>query len=214
MKTRNLLSALTVTACLFAGSAHATIVYQVDRIIGNGSVTGTITTDGTLGNLGFGTYYIDPQGSPEYVESNIIGFSLLLSDGSGSSSVYGFKPWTNQYSTSGTGSFWATPSSLLFDFTGTGFALFQDGSPSNLGYGGPEWTIFGGVETVYTGPNVTELSTIGEYVDIYKARVQSRFWSSEAIIGSVYTSVTEPGSLVLLALGLAGMGCTRRMKQG
>ncbi len=51
-----LLSAALGTMLLGAEAASANIVYNVDRTVGMGSVTGTITTDGNTGTLGLGDF--------------------------------------------------------------------------------------------------------------------------------------------------------------
>jgi hypothetical protein len=58
-KTRRnglLLSAALGTMLLGGEAALANIVYNVDRTVGMGSVTGTITTDGNTGTLGLGDF--------------------------------------------------------------------------------------------------------------------------------------------------------------
>ena len=211
MKTRNLLSALTITASLFAGSAHASIIYHVDRTIGNGSVIGTITTDGKLGNL-ITRDCLEHGGAPDCLpRSNIIAWDLLLNDGVDSftinqdNSIY-FNA-ISPYSTN----FWATPNSLLYDFTSPGFDWFSYASEASLGYESPDWQLWEGHESVYAGPAVWDTSFTFED---YYAQTQTQQRGTEVIIGSVVTSVPEPDSLILLALGLASIGCTRRIKQG
>jgi len=69
MKTK-LSVALAAAGCALAlsvGAARASVVYGVDLSVGAGSVTGTITTDGTTGTLSSG---------------NITAWNLKLSDGS------------------------------------------------------------------------------------------------------------------------------------
>ena len=44
----------TVFLAMIAATANGAIIYNVDRVIGDGTVTGTITTDGTMGVLGAG----------------------------------------------------------------------------------------------------------------------------------------------------------------
>ena len=50
-KSSVILGAALVSTLLSAGTALADITYLVDQTIGNGGVTGTITTDGTIGTL-------------------------------------------------------------------------------------------------------------------------------------------------------------------
>lgn len=57
-KAARVLSALGLAAALGAAAttAQAAIIYQVDRTIGAGTLTGYIETDGTLGAIGVGNF--------------------------------------------------------------------------------------------------------------------------------------------------------------
>lgn len=206
MKTRNLIAAFSLAAGMLSGPTHAAIVYHVDRVIGDGFVTGTITTDGTLGNLSTGSYSIDPEGNETYLPSNIIGLDLVFNDGVSTYSGETFL-WDSM---NGNPNFWATPNSLLYDFTAPGSILFLWGD-YNYGYGGPFWELAQGGETVFAeAPEWSWPGDTSDYDEMYNARRQYRSWSSEVIIASV----PEPGALALLVFGLAGVCVVRKLKRG
>ena len=74
MKKSRLLGAVcAITLTWFATATSASIIYNVNRTVGAGSVTGTIETDGTIGTL-------DPI-------SNITSWSLTLFDGVDSETI-------------------------------------------------------------------------------------------------------------------------------
>jgi hypothetical protein len=110
----NLLALLSMVAPLAANAMS--ITYDVDRMVGDGSVVGTITTDGTLGVLTSG---------------NITDWVITLSAPNlrgGSPDVIDFATQT-QTNLGGTATT-ATATQLLFDFTlsGTNFFLLVGGS--------------------------------------------------------------------------------------
>lgn len=106
MKTIALLLA-TAGAAVMTTPALAE-VYDVD-ISGNGlSAIGTITTDGTLGVLS---------------AANVTAFGITIDDGDSSFFLDGYG--NAQLDVTGSG-FTATATGLFFDFSGTGYALFQN----------------------------------------------------------------------------------------
>lgn len=190
--------------CLAFSSANATITYQVDRVIGDGFVTGTITTDGTLGNLF--TEVCDYDGCSNAGGRHIIDWDLYLFDGTGSARLgRGDSLWTFGYQPGGS-NFWATPSSLLYDFSSSGFALFQKWEV--VGYGSPYWLLDQGFESLYAGPD--SMSNV-DWDEIHAERNQIRYWPNEQIVGRAITaSVSEPGALSLLLLAVVGVSYRRR----
>jgi hypothetical protein len=120
--------ALTVLLALTTGAQAAPITYNVDLIVGDGSATGSITTNGSLGILSNGA---------------IIDWDLLLDDGITTFTLDGTS--NSERSIVGTGLV-ATSSELTFNFSGAGFVLFQNPSTGSginylcfagVGCGGP-----------------------------------------------------------------------------
>jgi hypothetical protein len=111
--------ALALGVAALCGAAN--ITYNVSLFIGNGSVAGTITTDGTIGVLS---------------RSNFVSWNLGMTDGSFSDGNNGFVTLTNSNSvlTYG-GSVTATAGQLTFNFnTAVGYTAFYQ-SGGNLGTG-------------------------------------------------------------------------------
>ena len=119
---------ITVFLTLCAATANAaTITYDVDRTIGDGSVTGFIETDGTLGDL---------------FAANISDWSLTLTapDPSNPGSVI-----SDTISKSGNDSVFiagslnttpvsATPTQLLYDFSNITFSNIRQGTDTFIGH--------------------------------------------------------------------------------
>ena len=94
-------------------AALANIVYNVDRTVGMGSVTGTITTDGNTGTLGLGDFLawnLTLNGAPVNNTDSVI--------------------WGDPF-----GDVTATATDLYFNFSGsTGDIIFQEGESSGSHY--------------------------------------------------------------------------------
>jgi hypothetical protein len=180
---RYFLAAVLLTIC--ATSANASIIYNVNRTIDAGSVTGFIETDGTLGTLG---------------SANITNWILTITApniGGGTPSVIDFA--TSSASLIGGTAVTATSDQILFDFSPTGAGyMFMAGSDY--------WCLDTGIATC-TGVGV------GEHIGFpdYGGNVaQTTTYSSSTVIATV---VPVPAAVWLFGSGLACLiGAARRNK--
>ena len=176
-----------VAMLLGVGVCSATpITYNVNQTIGLGSVTGTIQTDGTTGVLG---------------APNIIGWNLALNGVGASLNLTNFNSSVFVNGTDVT----ATATNLFFNFgaANDGYLLFE--------------VIFGAGARYYC-----DAATLQNFVCAHGSSVvpQTIFDPSAQFVpqtgnqiigvaGSI-SSVPEPATLSLLALGLVGLGVARR----
>jgi hypothetical protein len=104
---------------MFLGASQAgATVYDVDASVGPGSVSGFIQTDGDTGTLG---------------QADVTGWNLTINDGGASFDLLG--PQAGPSENSGLllegSDLSATPTSLFYNFSGNGFALFQNPHPGS-----------------------------------------------------------------------------------
>jgi hypothetical protein len=87
MKVRSVALSILVSAAMVSPSLLRAdnITYNIDQTVGAGSVTGTITTDGTIGVLNTGGVIDGPVG----FAGNIVGVNLVLSDGTNTEPLSG-----------------------------------------------------------------------------------------------------------------------------
>jgi len=198
MKKSHLLSAVCagVVTLFVSVAANASIIYNVDRIIGDGTVTGSIETDGTLGLL---------------VDANITDWTLTLTapnlDG-GSPDVIFLGSVLGSHLISGSG-FTATTTQLLFDF----------------GLAGEHFVLIGGNDTTQnfwcleTADGACTGNGIGEHMGWpaggfggAQAAAQSVVYTGSIVIAEVQ-SVPVPAAVWLFGSGLLSLvGMARRKK--
>jgi hypothetical protein len=87
MKVRSVALSILVSAAMVSPSLLRAdnITYSIDQTVGAGSVTGTITTDGTIGALNTGGVNDGPVG----FAGNIVAVNLVLSDGTNTGPLSG-----------------------------------------------------------------------------------------------------------------------------
>jgi PEP-CTERM motif len=159
-------------------SSAATITYDVDQMIGVGSVIGTVTTDGTIGTLStanFTAWSLDLNGN---------GASSHISSTDGNAVVVGSGADVT-----------ATATTIFFNFSATdqGFLGFQDGQFSGNNY----WCNAAPSNfACYQGKTVSPFS-------IFASTSQNIPFAGNAVIAG---SVPEPSTWAMMLLGFAGLG--------
>jgi len=178
-----------LVTCVFlmivAASANASIIYNVDRSIGAGTVSGFIETDGTQGVL---------------ATANITDWTLTLTAPNllgGPNTVIDFAAQNNTEIMGN--ALTATATHLLFDFDlpGVNFFILQGALP-NANY----WC----VETALCVGINTTIESIGRNAS--GGPVSQSV--TRAGTARIATAIPEPTTLVLLAFGLAGLRFSRR----
>ncbi len=120
MKIRSVTFSILLSAAMVSPSLLRAdnITYNIDQTVGAGSVTGTITTDGTIGVLNTGGVIDGPVG----FAGNIVAVNLVLSDGTNTEPLSG-----GIFSSVGSDLI-ASATDLTFDFGAPdagGFALYS-----------------------------------------------------------------------------------------
>jgi len=181
MKTK-LSVALAAAGCALAlsvGAARASVVYGVDLSVGAGSVTGTITTDGTTGTLSSG---------------NITAWDLKLSDGS---NTFVLQPSVTSTALIFGNQTSATATGLFFNFGGTGLqSLIFEGS--NVASGQSDAILcFGTTGSCFAG--------VGAGITLTGGPLTNEFTAQSGLV-EIGQAVPLPTALPLFATGLGGLG--------
>ena len=189
MKIRQTIAALAIAlATLSVNSAYASdIVYSVDQIIGPGSVTGTITTDGTIGILS---------------ASDIVGFNLTLNDGSNTANLSSGTVINNRDACCSGGvpnsvDLTASLTNLMFNYSGSDSGYFEIGNSSGA-------ICYTNTSNCWGPTGVGLYSVDGDGRSVYIAQ------SGNQIIATA-VPVPEPSSWALMLLGAGLLGGALRV---
>jgi hypothetical protein len=170
--------AALAAALLAAGSASANITYLVNQAFGDGSVKGTLTTDGTLGGI---------------IAPDFVAWDLTVTGKGGS--TFDLVNGKSGVFTQGSDLF-ATATQITFDFSGgdNGYFLVQESFGNGLHY----WC-----NSTYYGTCNQGKSAVP---DAYNS--PSAVFVNESGVQVIAGGVPEPSTWALMLLGFAGLGYT------
>lgn len=196
----------SLVLCAASSCGAASITYDVNLTVGAASVTGTITTDGTIGVL-------NSLGSP----SNILDWDLVLNDPTvySSGSPCSHLPCTADLGPAVPGEapgedinsgadLSATATQLLFNFSGAdgGYFFFETGNYGAVCFETATNCLspgFGAGESLYIDPNFD-----------FNSDLQFAGLSGTQVLGTSSSAGTpEPSTLALLCAGIALLGFSR-----
>jgi hypothetical protein len=185
MKT--LKSWIAIALFAFSGLASANIIYSFSyAFAAGGSASGTITTDGTIGALS---------------AANVLDWTMNLNGNPGGLfTLHG--PFSgNNSGLQTTGGLVGSLSAITFDFSGGGYALFQNPSPgSGINYLCYASALCG---------NFTNAINMGTNVFGVNTKPQT---GVQVVATARPTNVPEPGTAALLGLGVVAMWRARRKR--
>jgi hypothetical protein len=203
IKASRLVSGVALFSMLLgAGVAGASITYDVNQVIGAGSVIGTITTDGVLGTLVAGDFT-----AWNLVLTGAGGANFTLTNGTSGVEVGNVSDPYNPHA--GTADVTADIHNIYFNFDGGdgGYLGFQQ-APL---YAGQQYWCNASTGQGYdcsVGKSVVPAA----YND---PSSQYAFAGGKQIIASVATGgVPEPTAWALMVVGFAGLGVALRRRRG
>ena len=185
---KNFVAALALVLGGAVSAVAAPVTYAVNHTIGSGSVVGSIETDGTIGTLS---------------TANILNWTLTLSSPNLTSpNPDTFSAAGNIFAMSGT-AFSATVSDLWFDWGANdgSYFFFQNSSNSHA------WCAAAGPSPSCIGESTP---SDGIYFNSAGGWAELSNPSTREAIASATTAVPEPTSVLLVAVALLGLACTRR----
>ena len=193
-----LLATVFLTLCVV--TANASIIYDIDRTIGEGTVTGSIQTDGTLGVLR---------------EGNIENWSItLFAPNLNAGNPYTFDITSGDTflrGTDGTTPVSATSTELMYDFGTSGYFMLMSNIVS---VPGTTTAYFWCLETsgCSGGPDLSE--HIGHTISTGSIADQwVQYTDTDTVVFATVTAVPVPAAVWLFGSGLLGLvGFARRKR--
>lgn len=175
------------SALLFVGSsvgpAQASIVYNIFDNFGTATISGTITTDGTIGAVG---------------NTNITDWGLLLNDGTFSFTLTNSP--LNSELFAGNGVFQASATELAFDHSVNHIFLIRDFAIQNF------WCLEGGAGNCFGNPFSSNISVGGRFNQhINSGRTGLHVYGTSA--------VPVPAALPLMAAGIGSLALLARRRK-
>jgi hypothetical protein len=178
-------------ALLGAASAASAATFGFVSGLAGGGVTGTIETDGTLGQIGAG---------------NIVNWNLVLNDGTNVFNLIGNGSVGDNSNVGSSGNvITATASALSFDFSSMAYLLFQ---APDLGSGQTFVCLAGALCGAHTNA-VNFLATPNFGTDI----VSTAQSGVQVFAVATTAAVPLPAALPLFAVALGGLGAAARRKR-
>ncbi len=175
---------------MFAAGAQASIIYNIDRTIGSGTVQGTVTTDGTIGTLSAGnieswsvtvTHPNLRSGSPHSMSAIGLGSGQIRGD-----------------------ALTASLTQLTFDFSHPGVDTYF-----HL-YDGITYWCNAGADQGGCGDSVlSSVESVG-FLNSFDLPYEVAHRGAVVIASVGNVNVPEPGSLALVGLAIAGLAGLRR----